>query len=161
MRKPIHEAFRDAMIGARHNSRKDAMDLFLETMKSDTAYLEILARDYFDRNAAVWTVHVDKPGSASFVRRDIRAEREARSRTVYAEMKNKIRDVVLLDMLLPNGTSLRHATGADCAKAGGFFAAVARAIKPTSVVDKHLSERDLQNIRARFFQANAGSEDAA
>jgi hypothetical protein len=88
-------------------------------------------------------------------RRKARAESAARSAGALADLKARIRDVVLLDLILPNGKALRDATGADCAKAGGFYAAVAKHLKPTQVVDKHLSEANLQDIKARYFQRNA------
>lgn len=200
MTKPLFEAFRAAMMANATGSRKEAQDDFLARMKADPAYLEMLATDYFDRMAAVWTVRADTPSNKVFGRTDVaqgridrantpRSERpkapptiaaiatatekmespalvrrtleEAQARTTIAfnEMKAKLRDVILLDLILPNGKALRDATGAECAKAGGFFADVAKAIKPSQVVDRHLSEGDLQNIRARFYQANA--KDAA
>lgn len=81
-------------------------------------------------------------------------EATARTAIAFNEMKAKLRSVVLLDLLLPDGKALRDATGAECAKAGGFFADVAKTLKPSQVVDRHLREGDLQNIKARFYQKN-------
>lgn len=83
-----------------------------------------------------------------------REEASARTASAFAEMKEKVRNIILLDLVLPNGKQLRHATGSECKKAGGFFTAVSNHLKPSQVVDKHLSEADLQNVRARFFQRN-------
>lgn len=55
---------------------------------------------------------------------------------------------------MPNGKALRHATGAECASAGGFYAEIGKHLKATQVVDKHMSEANLQDIRARYFQRN-------
>lgn len=181
MTKPLFDVFRAAMMDNASGSRKEAQDDFLARMKADPAYLEMLATDYFERMAAVWTVRHEAVASTSFGKTVVaadkasrltgpRAERPAkplelvrrtqeesklRTQAAFAELKAKVRDVVLLDILLPNGKALRDATGADCVKAGGFFAEVAKQIKPTQVVDRHLTEGDLQNIRARFYQANA------
>lgn len=93
--------------------------------------------------------------AASIVERRQQRETAAKqAQSVGSEMKARLRNMVLLDLELPNGKVLRHATGADCAKAGGFYAEIAKHLKPTQVVDRHLSENDLQNLRARFFQAN-------
>lgn len=183
MTKPLFDVFRATMMDTATGSRKEAQDAFVERVAADPAYLEILARDYFDRMAAVWTVRTETPASKAFVRTEVsqdkvermsrprgevkpialvrRTKEEAAARTASAfkEMKAKIRGVILLDLVLPNGKALRDATGADCRKAGGFFSEVAKSIKPTQVVDRHLSEGDLQNIRARFYQAN--KENAA
>lgn len=195
MTKPLFDVFREAMMNNAAGSRKEAQDDFVKRMRADRAYVDMLARDYFDRMAAVWTVRTEAPSSKSFGRTEVsqdkvdrqstpRAERpspaptvpalaaaiaeikkpelvrrtmeEATARTAIAfnEMKAKLRSVVLLDLLLPDGKALRDATGAECAKAGGFFADVAKALKPSQVVDRHLSEGGLQNIKARFYQKN-------
>lgn len=181
MTKPLFDVFRSVMMDNADGSRKDAMDAFLAEMKSDPAHLDALAADYFERMAAVWTVRSEAPGSKSFGRTEVaqdkatrqsvpramrpakplelvrrsREEAEVRTVTLFEEMRAKLRDVVLLDLVLPSGKALRNATGAECAKAGGFYADVAKSIKPTQVVDRHLTEGDLQNIKARHFQKNA------
>ncbi|WP_414461781.1 hypothetical protein [Hyphomicrobium sp. DY-1] len=182
MSAQLFEIFRSTMMENPDASRREAQDEFVLQMQSDQIFLDLLARDYFDRMAAVWTVrssnllgnaftrtdvaqdnadrrkHPHQPPSPMLVRRT-REESAARTAIVFEQMKAKVRSVVLLDLLLPNGKALRDATGAECAKAGGFFVDVAKAIKPTQVVDRHLSEGDLQNIRARFYQANGNNAD--
>lgn len=86
---------------------------------------------------------------------ELRKQSAKRTETAFKELKAKVRAVVLLDLELPNGKKLRQATGAECKKAGGFYSEVAKHLKPTQVVDRHLTESELKNIRARFFQANA------
>ncbi|NNV20571.1 hypothetical protein EHE22_09055 [Ochrobactrum pseudogrignonense] len=178
MTKPLFDVFRSTMMNSAAGSRKEAQDAFIEQMKSDPEYVELLARDYFDRMAAVWTVRTETQASKVFTRTDVsqdkvermshprgqvkplelvrrtREETAARTATAFEEMKAKVRSIVLLDLVLPDGKALRDATGSECAKAGGFFSEVAKALKPTQVVDKNLTENDLQNIRARFYQAN-------
>lgn len=184
MTKPLFDVFRAVMMENANGSRKEASDEFIKRMKADPAYLDLLANDYFERMAAVWTVRTETPASKAFVRTEIsqdkvermsgprapavsvelvrrtREEAKARTSKAFEEMKAKVRGIILLDLVLPNGKALRDATGAECAKAGGFFEAVAKAIKPTQVVDRHLSEADLQNIRARYYQANAKEKAA-
>lgn len=188
MTKPLFDVFRESMLHNPDGSRKEAQDHFIEAMKSDPAYLDMLARDYFERMAAVWTVRHDKLGH-SFARTEVsedknerirealinraappaaspappeqielarrkREESAARTAQAFDELKAKVRNIILLDLELPNGKKLRNATGAECKKAGGFYAEVAKHLRPTQVVDRHMSEADLQNIKSRFFQAN-------
>lgn len=176
MTKPLFDVFRETMIGNPTGSRKEQQDGFIERMKSDPAYLEMLARDYFDRMASVWVPRVEPTGGHSFGRteasqdkvqrlshpnksksvelvRRTREESAARTAAALEELRAKVR-VVLLDLVLPNGKALRDATGAECAKAGGFYSEIAKHIKPTQVVDRHLSENDLKNICARYYQVN-------
>lgn len=178
MTKPLFDVFRATMMANATGSRKEAQDAFIEAMKADPAYLDILARDYFERMAAVWTVRTEGKFNKAFVRTDVSADKSermshphgeikpialvrrtreetaARTAAAFNEMKAKIRSVVLLDLVLPTGKALRDSTGAECEKAGGFYAEIAKHLKPTQVVDRHLSENDLQNIKARYFQRN-------
>lgn len=173
MTKSLFDAFRLAMLSAGPDSRKAAEDSFLAAMRADPRYLELLARDYFERMAAKWTVQEHRPGSLTFVpihtdeaaeaktkvdrpalTPQSRAEALARSVAAIGGLKARLRAVILLDLTLPDGKKLREATGAECTRAGGFFAAVAKSIKPTEVVDRKLTEADLQNIRARYYQPN-------
>ena len=86
--------------------------------------------------------------------RQQREESAKRTEMTFDAWKARVRKVILLDLEMPDGKKLRHATGAECPKAGGFYAAIAKHLKPTQVVDRHLGEGDLQNIKARFYQAN-------
>lgn len=184
MTKPLFDVFRAVMMENANGSRKEALDDFVARMKADPGYLDTLATDYFERMAAVWTVRTETPANKAFVRTEVsqdkvermsgprvtpkpielvrrtREEAAARTDRAFQEMKAKVRGVILLDLMLPNGKALRDATGSECAKAGGFYAEVAKSIKPTQVVDRHLSEGDLQNIRARFYQANSKEKAA-
>lgn len=183
MTKPLFEVFRDVRLGNPRGSQKEHRDEFIARMKSDPGYLELLALAYFERFVAVWEIRSAVAGSYSFGRTEIsqdkiermvrtrpepktaepktvemvrrtREEAAARTAMAFEALKSKVRSVILLDLIMPNGKALRDATGAECAKAGGFYAAVAKSIKPTQVVDRHLTEGDLQNIRARFYQIN-------
>lgn len=62
-------------------------------------------------------------------------------------VKQRIVDMVLLDLVLPNGKVLREATGAECTRAGGWFAAIAKKVKPRQIVGSVLTEEQLQALR--------------
>lgn len=160
--KSLFDTFRAVMMSNPSGSRKELQDEFISRMIDDPDNFAALATDYFERMAAVWTVHADNPASTSFGRTGVSQDKvarmvrrdtaEARQRTMKAVAA--LRDTVLLDLVMPNGKLLRDASGADCAKAGGFYAEIAKHLKPTQIVDRHLKEGDLQNIRARFYQVN-------
>lgn len=157
----LFAAYRRAVMHKTNPTRKEAFERFLVELKRDHAALEALAQDYFDRKAnSHWQA---KEGLGTTFKR-IGYQHAERTREDFSrditKIKEAIRNTVLLDMELPNGKLLRFATGAECAKAGGFYSAVAVSIKPTQVVDKHLTETDLQNIRARYFQVNKEAENA-
>jgi len=172
MTKPLFTVFREAMLHNPKGSRKEALDYFLERINADPAYLEILAREYFDARAKYWSATPTALGttfgrstaakenvSGSVVAMPTRKEQEQRreeakqrTESIRDQMKTRLREVLLLDLILPNGKKLRDATGAECKKAGGFFAEVAKGLKPTQKVGHHRTETDLQNIKARVFQ---------
>jgi hypothetical protein len=205
MTKPLFEAFRDSTMRKPTGSRKEALDHFVETMKSDPAYFDLLANDYFDRMAAVWTVRTENhgysfgrtlpsrdkvermsgPRDARLIevvevgieheadaaaettesviapeemierRRQAREETAARSAEAYAKMRAvAVANIILLNQALPDGTMVRDATGAKMVRAGKWFADVGKSIKPTQVVGRHLSEANLRDIFARYFQRN-------
>lgn len=152
MKTNLFDVFRNAMLSSPHASRKEAFSSFLETVKSDPAYLDVLADNYFHSMAGRWKVdQVGKSRSLISTRTSAdRADSAARASEAHTDLKARVRAVILLDLTLPDGKRLRDATGAECVKAGGFYTEVARHIKPTQVVDKHLSEADLRSIASRF-----------
>lgn len=156
----LFEIFRRSMMAAGPDSRQQAFEIFLS---DPDLSIEALARDYFDRHAASWVVRGNSY-SVAFQREEpepvkrpvpepeaVAARAEAKEK-IAEEIKARVRNVVLLNLELPNGKTLRQSTGAECAKAGGFFAEVAKHIKATEVVDKHLTETDLQNIKRRIYK---------
>lgn len=148
MNKTLFEAFRAAMRGG---NRKDGKAAFLAEMKSDPIFTELLAEEYFERMSTTYKAVGTENNYA--VVREARARRREEN---YTRLKAEVVDVLLLDLTLPSGKRLRDATGAECKRAGGFFSAVGNHIKGTQVVDKHLSESDLRNIRSRFYQQESG-----
>ena len=70
----------------------------------------------------------------------------AEVRTQVEQLAARVKRSVLLDFLLPDGKRLADATFAECRKAGGWLARVARRGKPKQIVGALLSEEDLQAI---------------
>lgn len=86
--------------------------------------------------------------------RDHRAERrqpeqpeqKAQRAAEVALLVERAKNIVLLDLILPGGKKLRDATFADCAKAGSWYAKIAKRGRPNQIVGVVLSESDLQKI---------------
>lgn len=74
----------------------------------------------------------------------------AETKTAIAAQIDRSAKLVLLDMVLPNGKKLRHATGSDCKafapKFGIWFGNIARKLKPGDVVGKVLTEKEVREI---------------
>lgn len=62
------------------------------------------------------------------------------------QIKRQVERVVLLNLVLPSGKALRDATFAECARAGGWFAKIAKMGKPRQVVGKVVTEGQLQAV---------------
>jgi hypothetical protein len=71
--------------------------------------------------------------------------RQAQAQQAEA-LAQEVRQIVLMDLLLPNGKQLRNATFADCQKAGGWFLRIAKKGRPHQVVGNVLTEEQLRKI---------------
>jgi hypothetical protein len=164
VKKPnLFDAFLNALKRNPESSRKEAFEAFLETVRSDPAYIVALADDYFYRMEAQWRNQQDaRTGSYSVVatpakqrRAEVAASKD-RIAKAKEELAEKIRPFIWLEMEMPNGKKLRHCTGAELAQFGGAFLAISKELKPNQVVDKHLSEQDIRNIASRFRPGGGG-----
>jgi hypothetical protein len=63
-----------------------------------------------------------------------------------AQIKAKI---ALLSITMPSGKTLAQSTGAECVRAGGWFAAIGKRIKPSEIVGSVLDEQALQRMFKR------------
>lgn len=153
----MFEAYRNAVMRNPDASRKEAFGYFLTEMQRDPQYLVKLAEYYFDHQYANWQPTASGKGSTTLAatptqqrrQEKIAARREEGKKLVAKEVERQ-RSVLLMNLQLPNGKRLRDATGAECAKAGGFYTEVSRHLKGSEVVGKQLEEKELQNIYSRF-----------
>ncbi len=72
------------------------------------------------------------------------------SREEIEKAKEEMRPI-LMDHILANGKALRESTFKDCEKESGWLKEVSKHGKPTEVVGKHLTEKNLWNLRKRIF----------
>jgi hypothetical protein len=161
MTKDLFAHFREAMLENPRASRAEALKRFKKTVKADPAALEKIIEAWFYSKAGSYDVVVTKTGATVVGIQKARKMRDepSVSDAEFKLAKDAVASVILLDLVLPDGGLLRDATGAQVAKYEGFLGAIGKRLKATQVVGRHLSEADLQNIRARYFQRN--KEEAA
>ncbi len=155
----LYEAMRRAVANNGRGSHKSAFTAFMTEMRSDPKFLALLAKEYFDREYPKWDVDQIGRGRVVVIPPEVRAKQRAASNERVTQeisrIKGRLVHMCLLDLILPGGKRLRHSTFADCAKAGGWFVAIAKHGKPSESVDKKLSETDLRNIWKRYEKVAA------
>lgn len=168
----LRELFRNAVLHDVKASRKDAFQYFLNSVKDNSHAIETLALEHFEREYANWRVEKDRTtgshmlvGTQKTQRRvevsaELREQRQAERDERVASAVTQVKRVILLDLPMSNGKKARDCTGAELDRMGDAWKEVATHLKPTQVLDKHLSERDLQNIFSRYEtkKRRAGTE---
>lgn len=86
---------------------------------------------------------------AEAIRKD--RERAASERAEQAQsLADQVRQVVLLDLAMPNGKPLRECTGSECKKLGpkmgAWLTKIGEAVKPRQIVGDALSEEEVRNL---------------
>lgn len=146
-------------------SRKDQFKAFLKEVRENDALIVQLAEDYFDRfyhrfkndekdgsNQVVGTSVEERRAAAIAARQEREAQIETMAQARVNRVMEQVKRVIMLDLIMPNGKKLRYCTFAEVTKFGGLFADIGKCGKPTQVIDKHLNEADLQNLRARHLE---------
>jgi hypothetical protein len=111
-------------------------------IQSDDDYLEAVARHAFTN----FLTSLDRDRRASATRR--KTKRMAQQhRDAVSALTSKIKNLILLDLQLPNGKKLRNCTFAECSAAGGWFKLLATRGRPSEVVGEVLTEDDLRKLR--------------
>lgn len=78
--------------------------------------------------------------------KEVRAERAATVQATAHRIVEAAKSLVMLDLLLPTGKTLRESTGKDCTKAGGWFSKLARKVRPNQIVGRVLSEAEVRKL---------------
>lgn len=140
----------------RGKSESALLDLFMEQVKEDDDCLGVIIEYWFTNNYRSLRQQQRSPVERQRVQQQTVAMTEA----VTQRIKQRIRqeaEIMLLDMILPNGKPLRECTGRECArlgpKIGGWLTSVAKAVKPDQVVGESLSERDVQRLYSKATRA--------
>lgn len=79
----------------------------------------------------------------------VKAAQTAKVADIKSKVQARIQEeaqLLLLDLVMPNGKSLRDSTGKECAKAGGWYTKIAMRVPPGTKVGKALSEDQLRAL---------------
>lgn len=125
------------------NRRDDIFEEMVKIVSRDPAKIRAVMEYWF---ANTWNRIVSEDADVQ-AEKDARAEkvREATAVAIEAIRKAAVQ-MVLMDLKLPSGTKLRHATFAEALLAGGFFTKVGRKGEPADTIGEKLVEADLQLI---------------
>lgn len=126
-------------------TRDELEAMYLAAAKKVPALVDEALRRAFDNDLA----QIQKPAT--------RSARHRVSETEIALAAEKLKTIVLLDLIQPNGKKLRDCTGEECRQAGGWLTAVGDRIGPDGIVGKQLSEAEVVGI----FANSTPPEDAA
>jgi hypothetical protein len=92
-------------------------------------------------------------GKEASRKRTKRKTDESETRTEAENLRRKIRDkvareaqIIVLDLLMPNGKPLGQCTGADCGRFGGWLSALAKTVPPRKKVADVLSEGEARKL---------------
>lgn len=115
------------------------------------AHLDLVLMSWFGPAFAALTAPVKDVHVRAHERARRREELEAEKEVAKAKILSK---VILLDMVLPHGKTLRESTGRECAelgpKIGGWLSRIGSEVKPKQTVGAVLSE---QRVRALYQAA--------
>jgi hypothetical protein len=116
-------------------SRDELEDMYLTKARKKPALVDEALRRAFDNDLA----RVQQPA---------RSPQRRTSAAAVTALADKIKTVVLLDLMLPTGRKLRDSTGRDCLKAGGWLIQVAQIVGDSGIVGEQLGEAQLAEIFA-------------
>jgi hypothetical protein len=134
------EVLADLLDGDRTADRKRLFRMWWEVIRADDEYLTAVGLHTFTNLLSA----LDRD-QRNIKRGD--KQSVAEQRIAISKLVEKARNIILLDLVLPNGKKLRHATFAECSAAGGWFKLLAARGKPSEVVGRVLSESDLRALR--------------
>lgn len=123
-------------------NKTEAFDLFYLQASDDPEIVQSIMEYWFVNNYHS-LVHSYIP------RINTKQIQEEKAKEIKEKVKQKIVEeakIMLMDLILPNGKQLRHCTGQDCRRAGGWFLKIANKIRPREIVGTMLSEEDVRRL---------------
>lgn len=79
-------------------------------------------------------------------KRKERASRVAEIKQEASKIVEKMKSIVILDLVLPNGKTARASTCADCARAGGVFTKLSKLGRPRQIVGNLITDEQAQKL---------------
>lgn len=111
--------------------------------------LSLIIADYFERNYRRFMPAPAAPKKTANQKQAAKALVEEKKAQVVSMIQKKA-ELMLMDIVLPNGKTLRESTGADCRKVGGWMAEICKAVKPQQVVSDVLSEHGVRHLYSKW-----------
>jgi hypothetical protein len=138
-------------------SDKELFDDFCAGLCADQSHLGDIIAYWFNNHRRKLEVLSPSPQSVAIVsagaiRRRARTSRVAARAAVEKTKAMLRRNIVLFNLQLPNGKSLREASFHDCKEAGGWYAEIYKARRnspATALVTASLTEADLHSLYER------------
>lgn len=90
-----------------------------------------------------------KSEDADDIKQRLSKVRSAEEEKIKTNIQAKIRDevkIILMEMIMPSGKTLRKSTGRECAMAGGWLNEVSKLIAPDEVVGDRLTEEEISEV---------------
>lgn len=114
-----------------------------EAVQADDELLDAVALHAFTNMVSALDRDRKKPAKPA-----VQSARQVKAlRAEVAKITERVRNLVLMDLTLPNGKKLRNSTFKECSLAGGWFKLLACKGKPSQIVGKVLSEADLHALK--------------
>lgn len=159
----MHDLLKSIIVNNPSVSEAEAKEQMWGEINDSKETYRLLYDNWFNANwfryePEVKEIITERPGEAPVIGQSITVVRKRQGSTRETKFKRKIVakkiikeriHVILMNLPMPNGKLLRDCTGAECVKFGGWFATIAKNIKPTEKVGKKLTEIDLQNLYMR------------
>lgn len=154
--KNPRDALRGILLALPKASEKEHFERFKEMMEIEQDYLRAIIEYWFANNYRSMQVTEIVPGSITVQpsalpgrRAAIREEDDNR----VIRVKERIRSILTMSFVMPNGEELRHCTFGYVAALGGVFADISRGRHGNGIVGKHLTDDNLREIQKRFQKA--------
>jgi hypothetical protein len=125
--------------------------LFWREVKNDEDHQRALSEYFLDHVFKSLHDSESRKRSSEQAKEAASAARE-RAHNVKRQLKARVQEeakLILLDLLMPNGKTLRNCTGADCESFGGWFARLAKHVPAKELVGDVLNERDVRKLWQR------------
>lgn len=118
----------------------------------NTEHFEVLLEYWFTNNYNSLLAFFAQPGAPSRQQRAVakHAAKKKRTEQIKTAAVEAVAQIVLLDLMLPNGKALRECTGLECRqlgrKVGSWLVRIADQIKPDQIVGNVLKEEEVRKL---------------
>ena len=145
----MHRILKDVILADPNVSQAEAKETTWALFKKRDTFYRLLFDNWFNANWDRYDSEVKD--NQVVVKRKTRGstKKSPRFKVIAKRVLKESAAIVLMNLPMPNGKNLRDCTGSECAKFGGWFASIAKVLKPNEKVGSHLSEQDLKNLYGR------------